>query len=262
MAHRSPNTYAFMETKTAFDLNTAIQRWREHLSQSPQFRPENLEELEVHLRDSVAALRDNALSEEEAFLVATRRIGGVPALAPEFAKVNGREVWMNRLLWMLVGAQLWPMVRICAGTFADATVMGALLGFGRGLKFPNGNPGFQPLPVVLLMLVNALALTGCLAAGWWVLRRNGRNLANTAAVLLRRPVFVPILACLTLSLVLGSFGVVKAALLHKWLPFQSIQGIDFTMSLASSLYSLVVAIALIVLTVLLARRQLRSSTNS
>ena len=33
-----------METKTAFDLNTAIQRWREHLSQSPQFRPENLEE--------------------------------------------------------------------------------------------------------------------------------------------------------------------------------------------------------------------------
>ena len=39
MAHGSPNTYTFMETKTAFDLNTAIQRWRDNLSQSPHLSP-------------------------------------------------------------------------------------------------------------------------------------------------------------------------------------------------------------------------------
>jgi hypothetical protein len=251
-----------METKTAFDLNPAIQRWREHLSQSPQFRPENLEELEMHLRDSVAALQGKGLSEEEAFLVATRRIGGAPALAPEFAKVNGQEVWMNRLLWILLGAQLWPMVRSCAGTVADTTVIGGLLGLGFDLKFPNGNPGFLPVPAILLAAVNLLALAGCLAAGRWVLRRKGRNLANTAAALLRRPLFIPILVGVMLSLVLGSFGPARQALLHKWLPLQTVQGIYVTMAWASGLYGLVVALALPVLTVLLARRQLRSSTNS
>jgi hypothetical protein len=251
-----------METKTAFDLNTAIQRWREHLRQSPHFRPEDLDELETHLRDSVAAFQGKALSEEEAFLVATRRIGGVPALEPEFAKVNGKEVWMNRLLWMLVGAQLWPLVCSCASTFADTTLIGGLLGLGCDLKFPKGNSGFLPVPVVLLAVVNFLALAGCIAGCWWVLRRKGRNLANTTAALLRRPVFVPILACVMLYLVLGGFGTAKWALLHKWLPIETAQGVMVTTFWASTFSSLVVMLALIVLTVLLGRRQLRPSTTS
>ena len=251
-----------METKTAFDLNTAIQRWREHLSQSPQFRPENVEELETHLRDSVASLQGKALSEEEAFLVATRRLGGVPVLEPEFAKVNGQAVWMNRLLWMLVGAQLWPLVRLCAGTVADTTVIGGLLGLGWDLKLPEGNPGFLPVPVVLLAVVNFLALAGCIAACWWGLRRKGRNLANTAAALLRRPIFVPILACVVLSLVLGSFGALRWALFQKWLPGPTFTGVAVTMSWASALQGLVVMPALAVVTVLLARRQLRPGATS
>jgi hypothetical protein len=251
-----------METKTAFDLNTAIQRWREHLRQSPHFRPENLDELETHLRDSVAAFGSTALSEEEAFLVATRRLGGAPALEPEFAKVNGKGVWMNRLLWMLVGAQLWPMVRLCAGTIADTTVIGGLLGLGWDLKLPKGNAEFLTLLVVLLAVVNFLTLAGCIAACWWGLRRKGRNLANTAAALLRRPLLVPILAFVTLSLVLGSFGALRWALLHKWLPVQSVQGILVTMNWASAFYGLVVTPALALVTVLLARRQLRPSATS
>jgi hypothetical protein len=251
-----------METKTAFHLNTAIQRWREQLSQSPHFRPENLDELETHLRDSVAAFQAKALSEEEAFLVATRRLGGAPALEPEFAKVNGQGVWMNRLLWMLVGAQLWPMVRTCAGTVADTTVIGSLLGLGWDLKLPKGDPGVLSVPVVLLALANFLALAGCIAAFWWGLRRKGKNLANTAAALLRRPVFVPILAFMLLSVVLGSFGPLRMVALHKWLPAQSFQGIAVTVSWANAFYGLVVPPALAVVTVLLARRQLRLRTNS
>jgi hypothetical protein len=251
-----------METKTAFDLNTAIQRWREHLSQSPQFRPENIDELEAHLCDSVAAFRSTVLSEEEAFLVATRRLGGVAALEPEFAKVNGKEVWMNRLLWMLLGAQLWPLFRTCAGAVAETTVIGGLFGFGCDLKFPTGNLGMLPVPVALLATAYVLALAACLAACWWILRRKGRTLANSAAALLRRPLFVPILACVMLSFVVGSFGPVKQMLLAKWLPHQTVVGIIVTMGYASALFSLIVALALPVLTVLLARRQLRPSANS
>jgi hypothetical protein len=249
-----------METKTAFDLNTAIQRWREHLSESPHFRPENLDELETHLRDSVAAFQGKALSDEEAFLVATRRIGGVPALEPEFAKVNGKEVWMNRLLWMLVGAQLWPMVVSCASAVADATVIGGLLGFGYHVKSPLGQPSM--IPFVLFAVANVLALGGCLAACWWTLRLKGRTFANTAASLLRRPLFVSILAWAILLCVLGCFSFGRMTLLQWWLPRPTFLEVYASIAWASGLFKLVVMVALAVLTVLLARRQLRPSPNS
>ena len=246
-----------METKTAFDLNTAIQRWREHLGQSPCFRRENLDELEVHLRDAIAALRGTALSEEEAFLVATRRLGGASALEPEFAKVNGKEVWLNRLLWMLVGSLLLPLLHSCASTVADATVMGALLGFG----YHFGQPGWM-LPLVLFATANVLALAGFLAACWWAIRKKGRTFANIAVSLLRRPLFIPILVFAIGPLVLGCLRTGTQVLLVRWLPPQTFTGIYTGMGSASALFSLVVGIALAVLTVLLARRQLRPSTNS
>ena len=96
-----------MENPTAFDLNHAISRWRDDLRQSPYFREENLAELEAHLRDSVAELQGRGLTDEEAFLLATRRIGDPERLDPEFAKVNRGQVWLNRVLWMLVGVQVW-----------------------------------------------------------------------------------------------------------------------------------------------------------
>ena len=62
-----------MENQTPFDLNNALRNWREGLSRSPQFRHEDLAELEAHLRDSIAALESKGLSAEEAMLQASRR---------------------------------------------------------------------------------------------------------------------------------------------------------------------------------------------
>ncbi len=98
-----------METQSTFILNNAIQSWRDGLGRSPNLREENLAELEGHLRDSVAALQGQGLSEEEAFLLAARRLGHPAGLESEFAKINRREVWVNRLLWMLIGIQAWPV---------------------------------------------------------------------------------------------------------------------------------------------------------
>src|SRR4051794_3815451 len=67
----SRNTHKIMETQTSFDLNLAIQRWRENLAQSSALRNENLNELESHLRDSIAALQTAGLSGEEAFVIAS-----------------------------------------------------------------------------------------------------------------------------------------------------------------------------------------------
>ena len=62
-----------METTTPFDLNRAIRHWRENLTQTPALRSENLDELEAHLRDSVATLQLRSLSVEEAFSIGVRR---------------------------------------------------------------------------------------------------------------------------------------------------------------------------------------------
>ena len=45
-----------MNQPTPFDLNPAIQRWRDNLGQSSAFRRENIDELETHVRDSMGAL--------------------------------------------------------------------------------------------------------------------------------------------------------------------------------------------------------------
>ncbi len=99
-----------METQTTFDLNFAIRRWRDDLASSVAFRSENLNELESHLRDSIDRLRTPQLSDEEAFLIASRRIGYAPRLEQEFGKVNGTGVWFDRFLWVLVAVQIWSLI--------------------------------------------------------------------------------------------------------------------------------------------------------
>ncbi len=91
-----------METTTPFDLNRAISHWRDELAQSSAFRAENLDELEAHLRDSVATLQGRELSPEEAFLIATKRVGSGALLGKEFGKVNSANVWVERCLWALI----------------------------------------------------------------------------------------------------------------------------------------------------------------
>lgn len=86
-----------METAIEFDLNVALRLWREQLSQSPQFRAENLDELESHLRDSMASLQTKGLSAEESFLIGARRVGSAAALEREFAGENGGRGFRNFL---------------------------------------------------------------------------------------------------------------------------------------------------------------------
>jgi len=98
-----------VQNQKSFDLNHAIQNWRESLAQSPALRAENLNELESHLRDSIATLQVRGLSTEEAFMVAAKRIGESEGLEREFRKVNKASAWLDRLLWMLIGIQVWGL---------------------------------------------------------------------------------------------------------------------------------------------------------
>lgn len=76
-----------MENETPFDLEVAIGKWLTALTQSSRLRVEEMEELELHLRDSVITLQKRGLSEEEAWIISQRRLGQRDALNKEFAKV-------------------------------------------------------------------------------------------------------------------------------------------------------------------------------
>lgn len=91
---------------TSFDLNEALRNWRIAQRAASLSRGEDLDELEGHLRDSVEAWEGRGLAAEEAFWVATRRLGRPGEVAEEWAKVHPAEIFRTRAIWMLVGILL------------------------------------------------------------------------------------------------------------------------------------------------------------
>ena len=73
-----------------FDLNRALLDWRSRRASESPWRDEDLDEMESHLRDSVAALEALGIPSDEAFLLATRRLGPSHEVAAELAKVGAQ----------------------------------------------------------------------------------------------------------------------------------------------------------------------------
>ena len=96
-----------MENRTPFDLNEAIRRWQENLGDSPAFGADNLEELASHLRASVQSLKADGLSEEEAFLIATRRIGRARLAGKGICQSGRGEDRAPVGLYVRTAAALW-----------------------------------------------------------------------------------------------------------------------------------------------------------
>jgi len=93
------------------------------MSASPALRPDDLDELEFHLRDSVALLQSKGLSAREAFWVAKSRVGTNDALDCEFGKVNADQVWLNRALWMVLGLVAMGMLSTLLSALANLSTV-------------------------------------------------------------------------------------------------------------------------------------------
>ncbi len=79
-------------------LEQQIGAWRAHLRKSQTIASQDAAELEDHLREQVASLRADGLSEDEAFLVAVKRLGAVDALTLEFAREHSDRLWKQLVL--------------------------------------------------------------------------------------------------------------------------------------------------------------------
>ncbi|HKH83976.1 MAG TPA: permease prefix domain 1-containing protein [Gemmatimonadales bacterium] len=79
-------------------LEEQIEQWRSYLRRRQAIRPVDVEELEDHLRGEVTALRGTGLSENEAFLVAVKRMGALDAISNEFAREHSERLWKQLVI--------------------------------------------------------------------------------------------------------------------------------------------------------------------
>jgi hypothetical protein len=259
----TPNTHQTMEDPTSFDLNQAIRNWRGPLRHSAHLREEDLAELEAHVRDSVTALQAKGLSQEECFLLATRRLGKPAALDPEFAKVNLAEVWLNRLLWMLIGLQVWGVITTVSKFLTNAVVVGGW--WGLGFPTPSSQWGLSwsraVVPATLMSVVHLLLLGGILVGLWRIIRRNEMDANDFLARALRRPVLLGAGAVLLL-LVLSAIAPVEQMLMWRRSSPPEMGAISLCQALSGWLFRLAETLGFVVLTIALLRRRFRTMSSA
>jgi len=81
-----------------FDLESKIKEWSDALRQKGKFMHDDILELESHLRDEIDNLIKKDLSEEEAFIIAVKRLGDTHSLAEEYAKINN-SIWKELIFY-------------------------------------------------------------------------------------------------------------------------------------------------------------------
>lgn len=116
----------------SFDLEEQIRLWKQSFTTTDGMRRADIEELEHHVRDSMATLSALGLNPQEAFIVATHRVGAPVRVAREFAKVNGSRLWYQQVGWMTAGALGYAICGLVIGALASLSQVVALLAGGQG----------------------------------------------------------------------------------------------------------------------------------
>jgi len=130
-------------------LEDQIDQWRTWLLRRTAITPDDAAELEDNLRGRVADLRAAGLDDDEAFLVAIRRLGNLDDVSREFAREHSERLWKQLVLvpepmpgtsgrWR----DLAVLVALAVGAGAAVRV---LLALGDGAR-PELNATFAVLP--------------------------------------------------------------------------------------------------------------------
>jgi hypothetical protein len=158
MAGRSQLPVQIMENQTRYDLNAAVENWRNELAAQPNLASDDRRELETHLRDAIAGFQQRGLNDEESFWLARRRVGQPEPLGEEFVKADPAKIWRERIFWMALGIIVfWQLTLILADTISIA-----LNYLSPSLHRFYEKGGFWPMDVAVLII----GIT--LARGWFV----------------------------------------------------------------------------------------------
>ena len=80
------------------NVESQIAEWRAYLTKAAGLNGHDVEELEDHLRHQIGELRTAGLADDEAFLVAVKRMGALDALSREFAREHSGRLWKQLVL--------------------------------------------------------------------------------------------------------------------------------------------------------------------
>ena len=127
-------------------LDERIAEWRSYLRRGQAIHQVDVDELEDHLRSQVADLKEAGLDEDEAFLIAVKRIGDLEALSREFASEYSERLWKRLVLATDAGESGvgWNREALVAVGLAVAAGVAIKVPelFGVSLDGPDPNPSF------------------------------------------------------------------------------------------------------------------------
>jgi hypothetical protein len=148
----------------AESVEEQIEAWRTHVNRSRAITTSDADELEDHLREQIAALGAEGLTEDEAFLVAVKRLGAIDSLTREFAREHSDRLWkqlvlsgdggyggvspatdVSRKMWVALGLAVAAAVAIKVPALFG-------MGFADGGMFYPLNIGFFTLPFIAAYL--------------------------------------------------------------------------------------------------------------
>lgn len=146
-----------MKNIKVYDLELAVQQWRNSMKSRGSFNPEELAELEAHLRDEIDNLEGLGLNKEEAVLIAQHRLGSVKTLESAYSNTPGTKFKKVSLaLQALIFLFLFKELTVLFSWFGSDVILAnnlnnSVLNFGISI-------GFQLLAITILAIVFKLLL--------------------------------------------------------------------------------------------------------
>jgi hypothetical protein len=153
-------------------LEERIAEWRAYLSRQQAIHAADVDELEDHLRDQVTDLEASGLDEEEAFLIAVKRIGDLDTLSREYAREYSERLWKRLVVTPGGSGGEWTReATVAVGLAVAAGVaikipefFGVSFGADENIPFYAHNMSLLILPFLAVFL----AWKRALPVGWWV----------------------------------------------------------------------------------------------
>ena len=140
----------------AEQLEERIGEWRQYFRRRQAIHPVDVEELEDHLRSQIEALTQAGLSEDEAFLVAVKRLGDQDAVSREFAHEYSERLWKQLVVAPGAGDAALTAHRdtLAAVGLASAAAVALKVPelFGLHMHGPDANESFYLRNISLFVL--------------------------------------------------------------------------------------------------------------
>jgi hypothetical protein len=132
-------------------LESQIAEWRAYVANVPAVNGHDVDELEDHLRGQIAELGAAGLTDDEAFLVAVKRMGDLDTLSREFAREHSGRLWKQLVLSgeedPASASSGWLEAFVFAGAAAVAVQVARL-----AAGFPDEEPTWLPRNIGLFVL--------------------------------------------------------------------------------------------------------------